>query len=234
MFLGGIVQGCAGFGLALTTVPVLMLFLPHTHVPPILVILGIVNNLIVLIETRAAVNGRLVGPLVLGGLVCLPVGAWLLTSLNAAAFKIGVGVIVLAAAGALLVGWRLAISPRWHNLLPVGMLSGLLGGSTSLSGPPVILFFANEAGGKQHFRGNLIAYFTLLNIGSIAVFWVFGLLKREVWLACAVYLAPLLLGTFIGMGIARRVNEQVFRRIVLALIAAIGIVLIASNLKGLF
>lgn len=233
MLLGGIVQGCAGFGLALTTVPVLMLILPHTQVPPILVVLGIVNNLIVLLETRAAVNARLIWPLIVGGLVCLPLGAWLLTSLNAAAFKIGVGVVVLLAAGALLMGLRLAISPRWHNLLPVGMLSGLLGGSTSLSGPPVILFFANEGKGKQHFRGNLIAYFTLLNIGSIAVFWAFGLLSREVFVACAVYLIPLLIGTFIGMAIARRVNEQVFRRIVLALIAAIGLALIASNLKGL-
>jgi uncharacterized membrane protein YfcA len=118
-------------------------------------------------------------------------------------------------------------------LLPVGMLSGLLGGSTSLSGPPVILFFANEGGGKQHFRGNLIAYFTLLNVGSILAFWAFGLLGAQVWLACLVYLIPLLIGTFVGMWIARRVDELVFRRIVLALIAAIGIVLIASNL-GVF
>jgi len=233
LLLGGVVQGCAGFGLALTTVPVLMLILPHTQVPPILVVLGLINNLIVLFETRAAVNARLVWPLIVGGAACLPLGAWLLTSLNAATFKIGVGVVVLLAAGALLWGLKLAIAPRWHSLLPVGMLSGLLGGSTSLSGPPVILFFANEGKGKQHFRGNLIAYFTLLNVGSIAVFWAFGLLKREVWLSCAVYLIPLLIGTFIGMWVARRVNERVFRRIVLALIAAIGLALIASNLKGL-
>ena len=231
LLLGGVVQGCAGFGLALTTVPVLMLILPHTQVPPILVVLGLINNLIVLFETRAAVNARLVWPLIVGGAACLPLGAWLLTSLNAATFKIGVGVVVLLAAGALLWGLKLAIAPRWHSLLPVGMLSGLLGGSTSLSGPPVILFFANEGKGKQHFRGNLIAYFTLLNIASVITFWLSGLMPLEVWKTAGLYTIPLVIGSAVGLWIARRVSERIFRLAVLALIICIGLSLIVTNLR---
>jgi uncharacterized membrane protein YfcA len=111
------------------------------------------------------------------------------------------------------------------------LLSGLLGGSTSLSGPPVILFFANQGVDKRRFRANLIAYFTLLNIGSIATFGLFGLLGREVAVATAWYLPALLAGSLCGMWVARRINDRVFRRVVLVLIALIGASLVAVNLS---
>jgi len=63
----------------------------------------------------------------------------------------------------------------------------------------LILFFANQGVDKQRFRANLIAYFTLLNVGSIATFWLFGLLGREVAVATAWYLPALLVGSFCGM-----------------------------------
>lgn len=230
IFLGGVVQGTAGFGLALTTVPVLMLVLPHTLIPPVLVILGVVNNLFVLAETWHSVRLRTVLPLILGGIACLPLGAWLLTSLDATVFKLGVGVVVLLAAGAMLSGWKLTLRPGWWRLAPVGMLSGLLGGATALSGPPVILFFAGSGEDKQSFRGNLIAYFILLNIASVVTFLAAGLLTREVLATSAAYLVPLLLGSALGVLIARRVSERHFRTAVLVLIICIGLSLVVSNI----
>jgi uncharacterized membrane protein YfcA len=232
IFLGGVVQGCTGFGLALSTVPVLLLFLPHTQVPPLLVILGLVNSLVVLYETRAAVKMPLIVPLIIGGVIALPVGAFLLKSLDAGPFKLAVGVVVVLMALAFLFGWRLKLTPKWQSLLPVGMISGVLGGSTSLSGPPVILFFAGTSENKQHFRANLIAYFTVLNIASIAVFWAAGLISQVVLTTTAWTVAPLLIGTFAGLWIARRVSEAHFRRAVLVLILAIGLMLVAGNVPS--
>lgn len=230
IFAGGLVQGCAGFGLALVTAPLLVLLMPHTQVPPLLVLLGLVNNLLVLLEVRASVKLRLVLPLVVGGFLGLPGGAYLLKVIDPALFKVALGVIVILAASALFFGLRLALRSGWRSLLPVGLLSGVLGGSTSLSGPPAILFFANQGVDKQRFRANLIAYFTLLNIGSIATFWLFGLLGREVLTATASYMPALLVGSVCGMWVARRINDRVFKRVVLVLIALIGAGLVVVNL----
>jgi len=231
IFLGGVVQGCTGFGLALSTVPVLLLFLPHTQVPPLLVLLGLVNNIVVLYGARASVKPSLILPLIIGGIVALPAGAYLLQSIDAGPFKLAVGVIIVLMALAFLRGWQLKLAHRWRNLLPVGIVSGILGGSTSLSGPPVILFFAGTNAGKHHFRANLIAYFTMLNIVSIVVYWVAGLMSARVLTVSAWTVAPLLGGTLVGMWIAGRVSEAHFRRGVLVLILAIGVMLVAGNLS---
>jgi uncharacterized membrane protein YfcA len=232
IFLGGVVQGCTGFGLALSTVPVLLMFLPYTQVPPLLVLLGLVNNLVVLYDARAAVKPSLILPLIIGGVITLPVGAILLKSLDAGPFKLAVGIVVVLMALAFLLGWRLKLTPGWLSQLPVGMLSGVLGGSTSLSGPPVILFFAGTDASKQHFRANLIAYFTVLNVASIGVFWAAGLISQVVLTTTAWTVAPLLIGTFAGLWIARRVSEAHFRRAVLVLILAIGLMLVAGNVPS--
>ena len=230
VLLGGMVQGCTGFGNALVMAPVLMLLMPYQQVPPLVMLLALVNNGAVMIEARTAVSGRLVLPLMLGGVIALPLGAYLLKSLDASVFKLGLGVVVLLLAVALFAGLRLPLLPRWRNLLPVGMLSGLLGGSTSISGPPVILFLANLGISKQSFRANLVAHFALLNAVSLILYGVFGLLNRAVFVTAAIYLLPLLLGSALGIWIARRVHEQAFSRLVLVLIAAIGALLIVSNL----
>jgi len=223
VFLGGLVQGCTGFGNALVIVPVLLLLMPPVQVAPLAMLLSLVNNLIILVEIRRAVEKQLVLPLFFGALIGIPVGVYLLTSLNPAAIKLGVGLIVVLLAVALLLGWRWALPPKLHNLLGVGALSGLLGGSTAISGPPVILFFANLDKDKRSFRGNLVAYFILLNVGAIAVYFFAGLYTNAVLSGFVRYLLPLLAGTVVGMWLAGRANEQVFKRAVLIAIAAMGV-----------
>lgn len=230
LFIGGAVQGCMGFGLALTAVPVLMLVLPHTLIPPVLVILGVVNNLMVLAGAWRAVRLKTIYPLIAGGLIGLPIGAYLLKTLDSGLFKIGVGVIVLVAAVAMLRGWQLRLRHDWPRLAPVGLLSGVLGGATALSGPPVILLFAGNNEDKQGFRGNLIGYFTLLNIGSILVFGASGLLTMDVLRTALWFLAPLLLGSAAGVWIAHHVSEHHFRTAVLVLIICIGLSLVVTNI----
>ena len=231
IFLGAVVQGTVGFGLALTTVPVLLLVLPHQLIPPVLVIVGVVNNLFVLADTWRSVRLREIVPLIIGGVICLPLGAWLLKNLAIGPFKAGVGVIVLLAAVALLRGWKLRLKPDWWRSAPVGMLSGLLGGATALSGPPVILYYAGKDEDKQSFRGNLIAYFILLNVASIITFWQAGLLPVEVWKTAGIFLVPLIAGSAAGLWIARIVSERTFRLAVLVLIICIGLSLIVTNLR---
>jgi len=231
IFLGALVQGTVGFGLALTTVPILLLVLPHQMIPPVLVVVGVVNNLFVLADTWRSIRFKEIVPLIIGGVICLPIGAWLLKNLDFSLFKIGVGVIVLTAAVAMLRGWKLKLRPDWWRIAPVGMLSGILGGATALSGPPVILYFAGKDEDKQSFRGNLIAYFTLLNIASVITFWLSGLMPLEVWKTAGLYTIPLVIGSAVGLWIARRVSERIFRLAVLALIICIGLSLIVTNLR---
>jgi uncharacterized membrane protein YfcA len=118
-------------------------------------------------------------------------------------------------------------------LLPVGLLSGILGGSTSLNGPPVILYFASLRPDKDVFRANMAAYFTAVNTTAVFMFLFSGLLTGRVLVMVLAFLLPLIAGTFTGIWLARQISEQRFRHAVLILLGLIGIMLIVTNVPGL-
>lgn len=233
IFTGAAVQGIVGFGIALVAVPVLMFILPHTQVPPLMVIMGLLNNLIVLSQLWRNVQVRLVAPLMLAGLCGLPLGALLLKYANPAPFKLGLGLLVVLLAAVMLSGWRRTVRKEAAGLATVGLIGGVLHTATSVSGPPVILFLSNQGLAKDLFRANLLAFFAVLNSVSIVIFYLYGLMPARVLTMAAWYVLPLLLGSLAGVWLARRIDERLFARCVLVVVAVLGLALVATNLPVL-
>jgi len=233
VFLGGVVQGCAGFGLSLSTVPVMVFVFQPTVLTPVQLLLSLVSNISVLSEVWRKVSWRQVLWLAAGGVSGIPLGIFLLKSLDSSWIKLGIGVIVLAVTLALLAGWTLRLPARLAMLLPIGLLSGILGGSTSLNGPPVILYFTSQRPEKNEFRANMAAYFTAVNIAGIVMFLAAGLLTRTVLTMAAVFLLPLVAGTLAGIWVARQIGERHFRAGILIVLALIGVMLIVMNVSKL-
>jgi len=233
IFLGGVIQGCAGFGLSLSTVPVMVLVIPPVTLTPVQVLISLVNNVTVLLEVWRRTAWQQVLWLIAGGICGIPLGIFLLKSLDSAYIKAGIGVIVLAVTLAMLAGWTLRLPARLAALLPVGLLSGVLGGSTSLNGPPVILYFASQRLDKDVFRANMAAYFTAVNLVGIGMFLSSGLLTSTVLKMAAVFLLPLIAGTLTGIWLARQISERNFRPAILIILALIGLMLIVMNVPEL-
>jgi len=64
-------------------------------------------------------------------------------------------------------------------------LSGFLDTTTSINGPPIILYYLNSNAeeNKCVFGGNLTRYFLLINIASIIISYFAGTLKiGDLWL----------------------------------------------------
>jgi uncharacterized membrane protein YfcA len=233
IFLGGIVQGCAGFGLSLSTVPAMVIVIQPTILTPVQLLLSLVSNISILTEVGRKVAWRQVLWLAAGGICGIPLGIFLLKSLESSYIKLGIGVIVLAVTVAMLTGWTLRLPPRLAMLLPVGLLSGILGGSTSLNGPPVILYFTSQRPEKDEFRANMAAYFTAVNVVGLLMFLAAGLLTRTVLTMAAVFLLPLIAGTLVGIWAARQISERHFRSSILIVLALIGLMLIVMNISKL-
>lgn len=234
MFVAALTQGCTGFGIALVAVPALMMFLPHTEVPVLVILLAFLNNAGVLIETRKSVRFGYVAPLVIGGILGLPIGGWILAHVNPMGFKTGVGAIVFLAALLMVAGFRARVKNENAAMLPVGIVSGILKASTSIGGPPIVLFLTNQGADKQSFRANLVAYFAVIDVSAVATWWYFGLLNVPVLLTAALYAVPVILGTYAGILLARRINERVFKSAVLVLVAILGVILVWRNLADFY
>lgn len=228
----GVISGMTGFGFALVTAPLLVLVLPARLAVPIISVLSLLSHLVVLVETVRNVHLTRIWLLVLGGVIGSPLGVYLLLLLEPASLKLFIGVVTTLFALALLVGFKRPIRNERLAALPIGLASGLLGGSTSMSGPPVVLFFSNQNVDKPAFRANLNLYFILLACVTLPAQLVAGLLTRQVATYLLWFSPALLVGTLAGMWLARRVDEQAFRRLTLLVVIATGLSAIAGAVSG--
>lgn len=229
-FIGGIVQGCMGFGLAMVAVPPLLMVLPATTIVPTLTVLSLFNTTAMTWHLKKDVRPNIVAPLVVGSLVGLPAGIYLLTTMDGPAFKAGVGVLMIALAAILLSGWSMSGRHSKWGLYPAGALGGFFAGSISIGGPPVILFLTSLGISKETFRANMVAYFTCSSSFAILGFVIAGVLTRDVLIYSAGTLPAVMLGTFLGVKASTRIPQEVFRRLTLAGVMVMGLVLTIRSL----
>lgn len=230
--VAGVISGMTGFGFALVTAPLLVLALPARVAVPIISVLSLLSHLVVLGETLRSIRLKRIWLLVLGGIIGSPLGVYLLLLLDPATLKLAIGVVTTLFALALLVGFKRPIRDERLASLPIGLASGLLGGSTSMSGPPVVLFFSNQGVDKAGFRANLNLYFILLACATLPAQLVAGLLTRQVLTYLAWFAPALFAGTLAGVWLARRVDDEAFRRLTLIVVIATGLSAIAGALAG--
>lgn len=228
--VAGMAQSSIGFGMSMIMAPCIMLVLdPVTAVPTILLV-DVLNCILVTLRYRRHVRVRMVVPLAVGGILGFAAGIQVLTRVDADTMRLLVGTLVLVFTGILWSGWRKPVKESLWVTLPVGMASGFAGGTTSMSGPPAVLFMANQGHPPDLFRANLIAYFSLIELYGIAHFWWAGALTGEVVGNAAVLIPAMLLGTAAGFLLGPRIPERAFRNLIFLVLLVIGIALVVNSL----
>lgn len=233
IFLAGTIQGLAAFGFVLVSVPILIIFLSPKIVVPIVVMHRLLISLAMLFETRKWVDLKRIWPLLISSLAGLPLGTYLLIVLDVRVLKALIGALIVPFAIAFLIGFKKQIKSEKLALAPVGFFSGVLTGSTALSAPPVALFFANQGMEKHTLRANLVTHAVVLTSVAIPTFMLGGIVTTEVIKYTIWFLPALILGTIIGIKLAHKVNETLFRNTILTVIIVAGLLSIASGL-GIF
>ena len=164
----------------------------------------------------------------LGAALGVPVGVFILTWANPAHVRIGVGAfLVLYSLYAL---FRPAINPvRAGGAAAdagVGFLNGVLGGITGLAGILVTIWCGLRGWPKDVQR-------TVFQPVAVAIFlmsalWIGakGAVTAETVKLFLIGLPALLAGTWLGFRLFGRLNEAAFRKLVLVLVLASGVMLI--------
>jgi uncharacterized membrane protein YfcA len=230
IFVAGLTSGLTGFGFALVTVPLLVIFMPPKLAVPVVLLLGNVTKLMILTETHGWLDFKRFWPLIVAGVAATPIGTYVLSILDAQTMKTAIGVIIVLAALAMLAGFQRPVRSEKLSLVPVGLASGLLQGSTAMGGPPTVLFFANQGADKQICRANFTLFFLAMSLVAIPAQLAAGLLTKQVLVYALWFVPALLAGTLAGMRLARIVSEAGFRKVTLIVVILTGISAIASGL----
>ena len=193
---GAILQGSVGFGLGMLAAPLLLLIDPR-FVPAPLLTSALALTLLVAKRERRAIDFKGIGWILLGRLPGTFLGAVVLANAPQKTTNILVGVVVFVAVALIGSGWSVKRTPR--VLLGAGTLSGFMGTTTSIGGPPIAALYHDAHGATL--RGTMSTIFVaglLITLTALAFVGRFG--RPELYLA--LYLLP---GSLIGYAISSRI-----------------------------
>jgi hypothetical protein len=221
--LAGLVYGFAGFGSALIFMPLAVIFLPPAMAIGAFSMSALASFATVVPGAWKVCERRAVLGMIAAAVVATPVGVWLLRVAEAGTIKLAVSVIVLGTLAVLIAGWRFRLRPGWGMRLAIGALSGILGGSTGLNGPPVILFNLGADQPVAVTRGNLAVFLTVSSLSFLPQLWAQGMLPPlALWLGAILFL-PYAIGTSLGGLIFRPDRVGIYRPIAYVIIGGAGL-----------
>lgn len=221
--VAGVVRGFAGFGAGLVMVPALTLLMGPVIAVPTVVLLEVIAALQLVPGAFRLVRWPTIGPLGLAACVAIPLGGLALASLDPLRVQQIISVIVLVFVAVLWTGWRYGREPTLPVVGATGLASGFLTGLAGVGGPPVILFFLSGPGAAPHVRASLICYFAITQVFALLTYAVGGVLVTTVFWR-ALILAPAFLGgAYAGTRLFGKVDEGLFRRLTLILLAFLGV-----------
>lgn len=227
----GFVNGLTGFGTGITAMGLWLYAVP----PPVAASLVIICSLVAQLQNAALVwrfiAWRRVLPFILPGLAGVPIGAALLSRVDAATFKLGVGLFLVAYATYALLRRR-PLCSAWGGRLAdvaVGLGGGLLGGLAGFSGVLAVVW--SDVRGYTREQGRSLVQSFNVSILLLAVAWHAGsgLLTREVGEASLAALPGTIIGAWLGAKAYRRAGDRGFRQAVLLLLLVCGAVLVWTS-----
>ncbi|MGJ8690511.1 MAG: sulfite exporter TauE/SafE family protein [Gammaproteobacteria bacterium] len=201
--MGAFVQTAIGFGLAVVAAPILY-FIDPFYVPAPITVCALVLSVLNVISFRGQASFRGLGNAIIGRIPGSLMGGALLLWIDKEWLALWIGLSVLGAVGVSLT------SLRWHptpgRMMFAGFMSGFMGTSSSIGGPPMALLWQHQD--VNLIRANLAAFFTISCLMSLAVLTPLGQFgSRQIILAL-----PLLPATVVGFFIAKRTMRHVPHR----------------------
>jgi len=229
----GFVNGLSGTGYALVALGFWLQAMSPLTAAPLTALCGVAGHVQSLPRIWSGVRWRRLWPMLVAGIIGVPIGTLLLDHVRPNPLKAGVGVFLIAYSAWMALVRRPPIVTGGGRLADaaVGFTGGVMGGMASLSGPAPAIWAQLRGFGKDEQRGvnqpfNMSVLFLALVSAGIA-----GFLDRTFLLWAAIAVPTTLVGARIGLALYRRIDDAQFRRIVLVLLTLSGVSLIATSLR---
>ncbi len=220
--LAGLVRGFAGFGSAMLMAPVFASLIGPAEAVVTVVLVEMLVSVQLFPPARRLCEWRTIGPMAIAACLAMPAGAWLLRSADPRALVVAVSAIVLVFVLVLASGWRYRGRQGPAGAVAVGAVSGAMMATTSVGGPPVLLYLLAGTSPPEIQRANIIVYYFLTQFLLLAIVAAIRPVGGEVWIRALVLVIPMLAGSFLGQRLFRQADAMLYRRIALAVLFAAG------------
>ncbi len=228
--LAAAAQQLAGFGFALMAMPLLSVLVGPRDAVALSALASLAGGSAMAWGLRDRVVRPVLQRLVGGALVGLPLGVVVLGTVPEAPLQVAVALGVLAMVAIVVAGFRFR-RERPRTEVGAGFVSGAMGSSIGIGGPPVVLVL-QAADVEQHaFRATTVSFFVTCNVLTLPLVLGSGVVDVATWPAAVVAVPAAVLANRACEGLALRVTPAQFRPLVLGLLVAAALVSLASALS---
>jgi hypothetical protein len=159
----------------------------------------------------------------------IPIGMLLLTITKPSSFKVAIGFLLIIYSIWMITSRGFSIKVNKNRLIDqlIGLISGIMGGFAALGGLLPTIWVSLQKLPKNSQRGTYEPFIFITSIASIISFYFAGLITLSILVDFIKVFPALILGSWIGIRIYPKINEELFRKVILGLIFVAGLILLA-------
>jgi uncharacterized membrane protein YfcA len=222
--VAGLLRGFAGFGSAMLMAPIFAILFGSAEMVVTVVAIELVVSLQLFPQVRRDADWRLLTPMSLAACAAMPLGVWLLASVDKGTIVTAVSAVIVAFVLLMWSGWRYTGRRSLAATIAVGAASGAMMATTSVGGPPVLLYLLSGNSPPRVNRANIVTYYFLTQFLLIVIVLATGVAGLDALLRGVVLFPVMVLGAWIGgrafHGLA---SERLYRNVALAVLFATGV-----------
>jgi uncharacterized membrane protein YfcA len=227
-FAGALVSGLVGFAFSAVAGAILLHMMPPTEAVPLMMLCSILVQMTSMIAVIDAVQWKQTLVFVVGGLIGVVPSIYLLQHVDTRLFRIGFGAFVAGYAAYMLLKSAAKRRPSTGGVIGEGLVGfggGLIGGLTAMPGALPTMWCDLHGLPKTEQRGVVQPFILIMQLVALAL-----LLPRlgrspDMLFDFAVCAPALAAGTAAGVALFGRVDDVMFRRVVLAMLLVSGLTL---------
>ena len=221
--VAGLMRGFAGFGSAMLMAPIFAILFGSADMIVTVVAIELVVSVQLFPQVRGRADWKTLAPMSIAACAAMPLGVWLLASVDKNAIVTGVSAIIVAFVAVMWTGWKYRGRRSAYAAATVGAISGAMMATTSVGGPPVLLYLLSGNDPPSVNRANIVTYYFLTQFLLIVIVMATGVAGWQA-LARAVVLFPVMVvGAWAGgrlfHGLA---SERLYRNVALAILFGTG------------
>ena len=230
---GGLVKGTIGFGMPMVALPLIAFAVPVTTAMILLCAPIFLTNFLQ-IKFKQGVSSYRFLPMFLFLVVGLIIGARLILEINLNTITQIIAILIIFAAVINCFGFKINnnINKKNERIITsfIGFGSGILGGLSTVYGPPMLAYLVAVDLPKEKFVRTVS---TMYFIGSFPLYGsliYYGFATKQDLIMSLLLIIPALIGQQIGTKIRDKINQKQFRNCILVTLVILGIMLFIKTI----
>lgn len=221
--LAGFMRGFVGVGSGMLMAPVFAILFGPLQTVGMVIMLDALVTAQLLPSVHRLIEWRVIIPMAGAAALLMPVGTWLLVTVDPQIMARCIACIVLVFVLLLMTGWRYRGPKRLGITLGVGGISGVLIAATSMGNPPVIVYFLSGPDTAATNRANFTGYFAVTLATLLVMMTARGLIDAATVLRTALLLPVFAGAAWLGSTYFHKSTDRRYRQVALGLLLCVAV-----------